>query len=69
MKAEIIDKNALLNTCDEILMIYMSKGVHNVFKVTLLELLNKKLRYKDTDICKYVEIIIKLKDGMEAESK
>ena len=54
LQVEVIDKKALLNTCDEIMMIYMSKGVQNVFKVTLLELLIKKLRYKDQEISKYL---------------
>jgi hypothetical protein len=37
----------------------MGKGVTNIFKVTLLELLYKKLKYDTSDISKYVEMMVK----------
>jgi hypothetical protein len=36
----------------------MGKGVTNIFKVTLLELLYKKLKYDTSDITKYVEMMV-----------
>lgn len=49
-----IDKEALLKIYDEILLIYMSKNVTNIFKVTLIELLQQRLQLKNEMISEYV---------------
>ena len=49
---------------DEILLIFMSKNVGNIFKVTLVELLQQRLQLKNELICNYVEELLKM-EGME----
>ena len=41
-------------------MIYMSKNVSNMFKVTLIELLQQRLQIKNEVIAQYVEKLIKI---------
>jgi hypothetical protein len=43
---QTIDKKMALDICTEIQLIYMSKGMSNIFRETLLDSLNKRLRFK-----------------------
>lgn len=54
----------MLKIFEEILLIYMSKNVCNIFKVTLIELLQQRLRFKDDIISKYVHKLLTL-PGLE----
>lgn len=38
----------------------MSKNVSNIFKVTLIEILQQRLKFKDNIIAKYVEMLLDL---------
>ena len=43
-------------------MFYMSKGMTNIFRETLLDSLNKRLRYKEVAILQCVQLIISQRD-------
>jgi hypothetical protein len=51
-----------LDICTEIQTVYMSKGVINMFKGTLLDTLNKRLRFKMAPISQCLEFMISQKD-------
>lgn len=45
-------------------MVFMSKNVSNIFKVTLVELLQQRLQIKNQVISEYVDKLIKM-DNMD----
>jgi hypothetical protein len=45
----------MLKIYDEILLIFMSKNVGNIFKVTLIELLQERMQLKNELISMYVD--------------
>lgn len=51
----------MLKIYDEILLIFISKNVTNIFKVTLLEILQQRLRMKNELISSYLETLLKMK--------
>lgn len=59
-----VDKQAMLKIYDEILLIFMSKNVGNIFKVTLIELLQERMQLKNELISMYVDQLLKM-EGME----
>lgn len=58
----MLDKEAVLKIFDEILLIYMSKNVSSIFKVTLIEILQQRLKFKDNIISKYMENLLDMQD-------
>jgi hypothetical protein len=52
----------MLKIFDEILLIYMSKNVSSIFKATLIDILQQRIRFKDDIIAKYVENLLEMKD-------
>lgn len=50
----------MLKIAREVLLIFMTKNVSNIFKVTLLEMLNKRLKFSDKLIDKCFNRLIEL---------
>lgn len=54
-----IDKGTMVKICEDLLLVYMSKNVSNMFKTTLLEMLESRLSFKNEIISESVDRIIR----------
>ena len=53
-----MDKTAIVKVCEEILLVYMGKNVSNIFKTTLIEILQARMKFKNELIAEYLKKII-----------
>jgi hypothetical protein len=60
----MMNRKVMLRLFDEIVLVYLSKNVNNIFKITLIEILQEKLNIKSDVVSRYMDRLLAVQ-GLE----